>query len=51
MKKSRYLHRVKSEEVKCQSEKQIGKNNDLRERQQHKSLDSFKDASWLNQKS
>ena len=48
-KKSRELHRVKSEEVKRQTAKQIGKNNDLRERQQHKSLDSFKDESWLNQ--
>ena len=48
-KNSRELHRVKSEEVKRQTAKRIGKKNDLRERQQQKSLDSFKDASWLNQ--
>ena len=48
-KKSRELHRVKSEEVKRQTEKRIGKKNDLRELQQQKSLDSFKDESWLNQ--
>ena len=49
-KKSRELHRVKSEEVKRQTAKRIGKKNYLRERQQQKSLDIFKDASWLNQK-
>ena len=49
-KNSRELHRVKSEEVNHQTENRIGKNNDLRERQQHKSLDSFKYAYWLNQK-
>ena len=43
-KKSRELHRVKSEEVNRQTSKKIGKNNDLMERQQHKLLDSFKDA-------
>ena len=48
-KKSRELHRVKIEERKRQTAKRIGKNNDLRELQQHKSLDSFKYASWLNQ--
>ena len=48
-KKSTELHRVKSEEVKRQTAKRVGKNNGLRERQQQKSIDSFKDASWLNQ--
>ena len=48
-KKSRDLHRVKSEEVKRQTENQIGTKNDLRERQQQNLLDSFKDAYWLNQ--
>ena len=48
-KKSRELHRVKSEEVKRQREKRIGKKNDLRERQKQKLLDSFKYASCLNQ--
>ena len=43
------MHRAESDEVKRQTENRIGKKNDLRERQQHKSLDSFKDASWLNQ--
>ena len=43
------MHRVKIEEVKRQIAKQIGKNNDLRERQQQNSLDSFKYLSWLNQ--
>ena len=43
------LHRVKSEEIKLQTAKRIGKKNDLRERQQQKSLDSFKDTYWLNQ--
>ena len=49
-KKSRELYRVKSEEVKRQIAKRIGKKNDFRERQQQKSLDSFKDASCLDQK-
>ena len=48
-KKSRELHRVKNEEVKCQTAKRIGKKNELRERQQQKTLDIFKYASWLNQ--
>ena len=48
-KKSRELHCVKSEEVKRQTAKRIGKNNYLRERQQHDFLDSSKYASWLNQ--
>ena len=48
-KKSREWHRVKNEEVKCQTAKRIGKKNELRERQQQKLLDSFKYASWLNQ--
>ena len=48
-KNSTDLHRVKSEEVKRQREKRIGKKNDLRERQKQKLLDSFKYASWLNQ--
>ena len=48
-KKSRELHHVKSEEVKGQTANRIGKNNDLRERQKQKSLDGFKNASWLNQ--
>ena len=48
-KNGRYVYRVKSEEVKCQTAKRNGK-NDLRERQQQKLLDSFKDASWLKQK-
>ena len=45
------MHHVKGEEVKFQTAKRIGKKNDLRERQQHKSLDSFNNASWLNQQS
>ena len=49
-KKSRELPHVKNEEVKHQIAKRIGKNDNLRKRQQHKSLASFKDASWLNQK-
>ena len=40
------MHRVKSEEVKRQTSKRIGKENDLRESQQQKLLDSFKYASW-----
>ena len=50
-KKSRELHRVKNEEVKLQTAKRIGKNNDLREIQQHKFLDRFKDAFFLIKKS
>ena len=46
---SRELHCVKSEEVKRQTANIIGKNNDLRERQQHKLLGSFRYSSWLNQ--
>ena len=49
-KKSKELHRVKNEEVKRQTANLIGKNNDLRERQQHKLLGSFRYSSWLNQK-
>ena len=49
-KNSRELHRVKREEVNHQTENRIGKNNDLRERQQHKSIDSSKYSYWLNQK-
>ena len=48
-KNSRELHRVKSEEVKRQTANQIVKKNNLRERQQQNSLDSFKDTSWINQ--
>ena len=43
------MHRVKSEEVNHQTAKRIGKNNNLRERQHQKSLDSFKGEFWLNQ--
>ena len=48
-KNSRELHRVKSEEVKRQTEKKIVKKNDFRERQQHKSIHSLKYLSWINQ--
>ena len=48
-KKSRELHRVKSEEFKCQTAKRIGKKNYLRERQKQKSLHTFKYAYWINQ--
>ena len=44
------MHRVKSEEVNHQTAKRIGKNNNLRERQQQKLLDSVKNTSWINQK-
>ena len=50
-KKSRELHRVKSEEVKRQTAKRICKKNDLRERQKQKSLNIFKDASWITNNS
>ena len=44
------MHRVKSEEVKCKKAKRIVEKNGLRERKKQKSIDSFKDTSWINQK-
>ena len=49
MKKSRELHRVKIEDIKHQTANRIGKKNDLLERQEQKSLDSLRYASWINQ--
>ena len=47
--KSRETHRVKTKNIKIQTEKQLGKNNALKYQHLVQTLGKFKDASWIHQ--
>ena len=48
-KKAKETHRVKTEKIKIQTEKRLGKKNGLKDQQLVQKLARFKDASWLHQ--
>ena len=48
-KKARETHCVKTEKIKIQIAKGLGKTNALKDQQLVQTLAKFKDASWLNQ--
>ena len=48
-KKSRETHRVKTEKIKIQTAKRLGKKNALKYQQLVQTLANFKDALWLHQ--
>ena len=48
-KKARETHRVKTEKIKIQTAKWLGKKNELKEQQLVQTLSKFKDESWLHQ--
>ena len=47
--KARETHRVKTKNIKIQTEKRLVKKNSLKEQQFVHTLAKFKDASWLHQ--
>ena len=47
--KSRETHRVKTEKIKIQTAKRLGKKNALKDQQIVHKLAKFKDASWIHQ--
>ena len=47
--KSRETHRVKTEKIKIQTAKRLGKKNAFKDQQFVQPLDNFKYASWLHQ--
>ena len=48
-KKARETHRVKTEKIKIQTAKRLGKKNVLKYQQLVQTLAKFKNASWLHQ--
>ena len=48
-KKARETYRVKTEKIKIQTAKRLGKKNALKDQQLVNTLDKFKYASWLHQ--